>query len=263
MKKIVLAGLTAALMLSACTSYKNVGLWMDSQTLPAMTSVAKPGAIAVTIESSPDLQGIPEKGTLAEKKGYLVPLPFVGFFGKNLLLKPGETTLQTPLEENLKTSLENELASKNLTLTENYTLKVTVDSSNFKFRYRNKGFVVWLFILQFGHKKEWCAPTDLSLSVTYELKKGETVVKKGSVTKTANSDEKITSSYQPGFADPYGANSGKSQSQRAVAGQYQFAFGGAIGTMQNGINYGFVEYNKLIVETSQEITNQVVPELSK
>jgi hypothetical protein len=235
---------------------------MDTQQLPSMTSVAVPGSVKVNVEHTEDVEGLPEKGTLAQKSGYLVPLPFVGFFGKNLLLKPGETSLESPMVENMKIAMENEIAAKNPALTETYQLNIKVDSSNFQFRYRNKGFVVWLLILQFGSKKEWCSPTDLSLSVSYELKKNDEVIKKGALTKTKHSDDKVTASSQPGFADPYGAGDPmKSPTQQAVGQQYAFAFGGAVNTMQNGLHNGFTLYNQLIQETAKQVTEEITPSL--
>lgn len=261
MKKITLPLLAAGLLFTACTSYKNVGLWMDTQTLPTLTSGAAPASVTVAVTTDEDVVGIPDKGLLADKSGYVVPLPFVGFFGKKLTLKPGETSLQDPMEANLKAAVENELNAKNLSPADKYTLNLKVDSSNFKFKYNNKGYIIVLLVITFGSKKESCTPTDLGLTVTYELKKGETVVKTGTVNKVTHSDEKITASYQPGFYDPYFGDPTKSPTQRAVASQQAFAFGGAISTMQNGLAYGFNEYNKLIVETAKDITEQVSPSI--
>jgi hypothetical protein len=233
---------------------------MDTQKLPELTAAGTPASVTVTVETGDDLVGIADNGAITDKKGYLVPLPFVGFFGKKFNLKPGETSLKDPLQDNLKIAVENELNAKNLASAEKYTLNVKVDSSNFKFRYNNKGYVVVVLVVAIGGKKEWCTPTDLGLAVTYELKKGETVVKSGKVNKTSHSDERITASYQPGFYDPYNAGDmTKSATQREVASHYAFAFGGAISTMNNGLAYSFNEYNKLIVETAKEIAEDVAP----
>jgi hypothetical protein len=259
MKKIAPSLLAFGMLLSSCTSYKNVGVWMDSQKLPALTSVGSSESVMVSVQSESDIIGLPEKGLLADKSGYVVPLPFVGFFGKKLTLKPGETSLQDPLVENLKTAVENELNMAKLSPSEKYTLNIKVDSSNFKFRYNNKGYVVVVLIVTFGHKKEWCTPTDLGLSVSYELKQGDKVVQTGELNKSLHSDEKITATYQPGFYDPYFGDDTKSPSQHAVTTHYNFAFGGAISTMQNGLSYSYNQYNKLIVETAKDITGQVTP----
>jgi hypothetical protein len=262
MKKVTLAALATGMLFYSCVSYKGVGPMMDGQALPALTSVAKPSSIVINVETGADLAGVPDNGTIQKKSGYLVPLPFVGFFGKHLTLQPGETSLESSLQSNLTTALENELAAAKLTLSEEFKLNVKVDSTNFNFVYNNKGYVVWLFILQFGGKKEWCTPNNMAITTTYELVKGDKVVKKGTVTNNSKNTEKITSSSQPGFADPYGpANQNHSATQAAVAGQYQFAFGGAFGTINNGLNQGFADYNKLIVDTAKDIVKQISPSL--
>jgi hypothetical protein len=262
MKKITLTALVAGTLFYSCVSYKGVGQMMDGQTLPTLTSVSKPASVAVTVETGSDLMGVPDKGTIQKKSGYLVPLPFVGFFGKHLTLQPGETSLENSLQSNLATSLENELAAAKLTLTEDYNLNVKVDSTNFNFKYNNKGYLVWIFIIQFGGKKEWCTPNNMAITTTYELKKGDVVVKKGTVTNSSQNTEKITATSQPGLADPYApGDMNHSPTQQAVAGQYAFAFGGAASTISNGLNQGFTDYNKLIIDTSRDIVKQITPSL--
>ncbi|HEU4716848.1 MAG TPA: hypothetical protein VFU15_03400, partial [Bacteroidia bacterium] len=150
--------------------------------------------VAVEVQRPDSIHGIPGKARLPHKSQYVVPLPFVGFFGANVLMSPGQPTLD-PLADNLNSALKHEISlNYPQTLNNKYTLKVKVDSSDFDIRYRKKGYLVVLFFVWFGSKKEYCTMDKLSLSASYELYDGDSLVKKGAVTKNNSSNEKILGS---------------------------------------------------------------------
>lgn len=263
MKKLSLIAICAA-MFAACVSYKPVPRYIDSQKLPELALTGDSAKnIKVEIERTNAISGLPGKAVLAQKSQYVVPLPFVGFFGGKLLMKPGDTSLATPLYNNLETSLTNELAtSLPENIPGNYELKVKVDSSNFALRYQRRGFVIWVFILQFGHKKEYCSPRDLSLSVSYELLNNGVSVKTGAFTKTSHSEEKVFSNTPLPHARPYDPmNPMDSPSSAAVRSQDAFAFGGIGGTISAGLNHAYLAYDDLIVEVSKQIASEVKGEV--
>ena len=257
MKKFTVLAVCTALF-AACVSYKPVPRYIDKQKLPELAmSSDSAKSIKVEVERSSTIKGLPDKAVLLEKSQYVVPLPFVGFFGGKLLMQAGDTSLAAPLYDNLEAALSNELA---IAMPENakgnYVLKVKVDSSNFTLRYKRKGYVIWIGILQFGSKKEYCSPRDLSLSVSYELFNNGVSVKKGALTKTNHSDEKIFSNTPLPHAKPYDPlNPMDSPSKAAVRSQDAFAFGGIGGTITNGLDHAFLAYNDLIVEISKEIAS--------
>lgn len=256
MKKIFWA-LLGGLLLQGCVFYGPVARYMDTQKLPELSATGDPlNNVTIDIARNASVTGIPEKGKLVEKSQYVVPLPFVGFFGGHLLMKPGDSSLVSPLYDNLNTSLQNEItAGYPQNLQGHYVLKVNVDSSSFQFRYKRKGYVIWLFLM-FMHKKEYCDNRDLSISVSYDLLRDGVSVKKGSLTKTSHSDEKISSNTPMPEAKPYDPlNPMDSPSAAAVRQQDAFAFGGIGGTVDNGLQHGFYAYNDLIVEVSKQIVN--------
>ena len=255
MKKVCLLLFMGALM-SGCVFYGPVAGYMDTQKLPELSRTGDSlKNVQLEIARTSSITGIPDKGTLAEKSQYVVPLPFVGFFGGKLLMKPGDTSLVSPMYDNLDVSLRNEMAASfPKSMQGNYVLKVKVDSSSCAFRYKRKGYVVWIFFIQFGGKKEYCSPRDISLSVSYELLDNGVVVKKGAFTKTSHSDEKISAATPWPQAKPYDpTNPADSPSAAAVRQQGAFAFGGIGATLSKGLEHTFYAYNDLIVDVSKQI----------
>jgi hypothetical protein len=258
MKKTI-AFFASVILLAGCTFYGGLGKQMDARTLPALAaSTDSISKVSVEIEKTAAVEGIPMKGAVPKKSQYVVPLPFVGFFGANVVMKPGAPTLVSPLYANLETALKGEIQnSYPKGMNNNYVLKMKVDSSNFTFRYHKKGFMIWVFIVQFGKKKEWCSPSDLSLSVSYELLNNGVVVKKGAVTKVKHDTEKILSTTPIPNARPYNSfDPFDSPSKAMVRDQQQFAFGGSAGTIAHGLDYNLAQYNILI----QDVAKQVIDE---
>jgi hypothetical protein len=79
-------------------------------------------------------------------------------------------------------------------------------------------------------------------------------VKKGSVTKSSHSDEKIKSTTPLPNAQPYDpGNPMDSPSKAMVRQQDAIAFGGVGGTILSGLVHVYAAYNELIVGVSKQI----------
>lgn len=257
--KHIFSFLAMSALLAGCTSFGSLGKQMDSKTLPLFIAVREDSTsqVKIEIEKTTSITGIPELGCVPKKSQYVVPLPFVGFFGAKALLQPGEKTIVSPMYSNLEAAIKGEMeGSYPKNLKNKYTLKLKVDSSNFTFNYYKKGVVIWFFI-SIMHKKEYCSPSNMSITTSYELLENGITVKKNSVTKTKHSEEKIFSTTPIPAAKPYDMNDPfDTQAKASVRAQDQFAFGGAAGTIAHGFSYNLAQYNILI----QDLAKQIIEE---
>ncbi len=253
MKKIIAPFLVFAVLFTACYSVKKADKFISTIKLPAVAKSAPVANLKVTIDEKSFFDSIPDQAQLKKAGRYFIPLPFVAFWKANYYCTPGKQTFKDSLIQNITSSVNSAMANVlPAGNTSAYELILKQESSNFKFKYNNKGFIVVLLIVTFGNKKEFVSPVTMDMTLNYQLKKDGVVIKSGKVTQSKQITEKIEGDTPlPYVNDPL-----KTPTQNANAMHYQFAAGDAGKTIKNGMLFGLVEYNNMMREAVSAIAGE-------
>ena len=264
MKKISLF-LLATVIITACSTKKLLTAGIASGKMPDISKSAITNS-KFKVETIDTKKGFPATDQIIKNRSYVIPLPFCAFYKQHYTCSPGQKSFSA-MAPDLSAIFSNELKEAGVkdNLSGNYSLKLKIEESNFKFEYNNKGSIIILIILEIRNKKEFIMPMTCSMKVSYELMKDNAVIKKGIVTKEEKITEKISADVPlpdgPTYTREYGwdpaSGTFKNQEHYNTAKDYQQLQGGTYTEATHAMAYGYTLILNLMSTVSKDICAEI------
>ncbi len=251
--RILLPALILVLLTSGCRTREDLATGIGSASLPVMkTSVQKDTALPFEMVHAA-FGGVAARPEIKRKNLVGFSILLFTVVRQKVECRAGANSFGDRLYSNMSAAITEEatrnFAEQNL---DEYFLRVKIDSVEVKTAYVS-GFN-WMFGLrEINVKRDFCKATSMTLKVSYELEKNDTVIKSATVLK----QERISQRLYGSTLLPDSSNYADYQEY----GKDKDYSNGPLLTSANAMQYALIEFNGLVAEAAKTIIAEVKQEV--